>query len=151
MKTSDYYTKKASHSRYLYHVSKQDLRPFIERQGLLPKGKYPTMQGMKPAIFAHDCKEGKPSVNWYPFVMDYIESLSDETHIYHQFKNFDFTRLIKLQGFDIWRIDSHVLQNTWYLDEPLFLEFQSFFTAKPPQYLVSFEAVPREALRLMEW
>ena len=149
MKTSNYYTKKVSHSRYLYHVSKQDFRPFIEKQGLLPQGNYRTENGMFPALFAHDCKEGKPSLNWYPFVIDYIESLSDERHLYHQFKNFDFTRLIKLQGFDVWRIDTHFLQNTWYLDEPLFFEFKPFFITKPPKYLVSFEAVPREALRLM--
>jgi hypothetical protein len=144
-----YYTQKANNSKYLYHVSKQDLRPFIEKQGLLPKGKYQTLHGLKPAIFAHDCKVGKPSVNWYPFVMDYIESFFHDGHLYNQFENFDFTRLIKLQGFDIWRIDNHLLQNTWYKDEPMFIEFKPFFTAKPPKYLVSFEAVPREALRLM--
>jgi hypothetical protein len=149
MKTSDFYTKKVSPSRYLYHVSNQDFRPFIEKQGLLPQGKYRTENGMLPALFAHDCKKGKPGVNWYPFVMDYIESISDERHLYHQFKNFNFRRLIKLQGFDVWCIDTHFLQNTWYLDEPLFFEFKPFFTTKPPKYLVSFEAVAREALRLM--
>jgi hypothetical protein len=95
-------TKIKTH-RYLYHVAQPVFREGILKWGLLTHGSENSI--IPNGVYAHNLLS-KPTEDWYPFVYPY-ESDYDLGNMYGN----DVVR-----AYDYWRIDTHQINNEWFID-----------------------------------
>ena len=95
-------TKIKTH-RYLFHVAHPAFREGILKWGLLAKEKDYSI--IPNGVYAHNLLS-KPTYDWYPFVLigDYDDELGT---IYGN---------EPLRLYDYWRIDTHQINNEWFID-----------------------------------
>ena len=139
------YRKRIKTQRFLYHFTRNYSRSEINQKGLI--GSSSKVIGYNNAVFAHN--DSLPDSSWYPFCFDecwnwgpYYENI-DNFEVYCQIMDYDF-----------WRIDTWKIKNTWFIDN---VAASNFNTGKDPRnidlklYVVTFEDIPRNALKLFKF
>lgn len=133
------YTLRVKTSRYLYHVSFAQHRESISKNGLL--GRPSELNGFKKAIFAHN--SSIPNYKWYPFCFDETFNWNFDVKFDNSFD--DFAYQMNVNQFDFWQIDTHKINNEWFLDE---IGMNDFYEgSKYPFLVVTFGNIPPQALR----
>jgi hypothetical protein len=102
---SYYPIKKIKTHRYLFHVAHPAFRKGILKWGLLTNGKENSV--IPEGVYAHNLLS-KPTLDWYPFVWCY------EFEIFYPFEKMLMGD--PLREFDYWRIDTHQINNEWFID-----------------------------------
>jgi hypothetical protein len=95
--------RKINVNRYLFHVSHPIHREEILKFGLLAFEK--EYSSIPTGVYAHNILS-EPSFDWYPFVYPF-ESDYELGKMY---------RGNVVKAYDYWRIDTHQINNEWFID-----------------------------------
>lgn len=118
----DLYTRRFSPPRYVYHVSKTKNRESIKRNGLIPK----------------EFTEGNWTFESFRLYYPPTVFVALESHGHYE----------GLLGDDIWRIDTTGLKNIWWEDLNFYRHNDP--EKRKPDYLMTFEPIPPEHLKLVK-
>ncbi len=117
----------ANTNRYLFHVSLEENRKAILRNGLLLPFKCPQSTNKNNCIYAHN--DDFPNSKWYPIFLNLWDI--DNDHYFNEELNLP---LFAFQ-YDYWQIDTKKANNIWYyhktFDMPDYLAVKTFEPIKP--------------------
>lgn len=124
--------------RYVIHVSHPYFRESIDRKGLLKNG----TEGIIPeGVYAHNLLV-KPNYDWFPFVLkfecdSFLSSITNEG---------------PLRLYDYWVIDTHAIDNDWYIDYCALSDFGDDTCYNTfSMFIYSDKDVPRSAIKLFRF
>jgi hypothetical protein len=126
-------------NRYLFHVAHPISREGILKWGLLTNGKENSV--IPEGVYAHNLLS-KPTYDWYPFVLigDYDNELGK---IYGN---------EPLRLYDYWRIDTHKIDNEWFIDYAARGDFKVLLGYDPKKmYVYTTKDISLRALTLFRF
>jgi hypothetical protein len=133
-------TKIKTH-RFLFHVAHPFFREGILKWGLLTHGRENSI--IPKGVYAHNLLS-KPTHDWYPFVWGI------EFEIYYPFEKMLIGS--SLREFDYWRIDTHQIDNEWFIDYAARGDFRSELGYDPKKmYVYTNKDVSLRALTLFRF
>jgi len=129
--------------RFVYHVTLQDLRSTILKEGI--KAHSSQTINYHNAVFAHNSPI--VTMQWYPFVLDHYDwrLIYDEEPFPIPTDTAILKEVIE-QYYDIWAIDTELLKRKWYIDEIGEQEFEGSWCKKEGLYVMSYGDIPPEAI-----
>jgi hypothetical protein len=131
-------TKIKTH-RYLFHVAHPTFRNEILKWGLFTNGKENSI--IPKGVYAHNLLS-KPTYDWYPFVYPF-ETDNNLEEIYGN--NI-------LTAYDYWRIDTHKINNEWFIDYAAREDFKELLGYDPKKmYVYTNKDVSLRALTLFRF
>ena len=137
------YSREIQTTRYLYHLTYKRNRISIKKNGL--KAGTNKGIGFKNAVFAHNSK--LITLNWYPIVLDHYEWEEFEGVFYTMD---DYLIYCIQQTYDIWEIDTYLLNRKWFIDGVGENDFKSRIDKIDDLYVMTYGDIPLSAIKLCE-
>lgn len=142
------YLQPIAPNRFVFHISPKKNRDAINQLGI--KAFSSKVIGYENQVFAHNSQY--IDLNWYPIVMNYYS-----WEYWYDFDNtisFPDDRKALLQMvpdiYDIWAIDTALLNRKWCIDEIGQKEFGGSFFNSKQLYITTTGDVPRDCIQLCD-
>jgi len=129
--------------RFVYHVTLQDLRSTILKEGI--KAHSSQTINYHNAVFAHNSPI--VTMQWYPFVLDHYDwRLIYDEEPFPVPNDTEILKEVIEQYYDIWAIDTQLLKRKWYIDGVGEKEFGCSLFKKEGLYIMSQGDIPSNAI-----
>ncbi len=130
--------------KYVYHLTGKHTREGIKKNGLVAEKKW-YYKAEKYPVYAHNTH--RFSEDWYWYCLDLYQYGSSyfDPYISHLLNERDETRFFVNHYYDIWRIDTEMVNKEWFID---FCGLKENSHVKENYYVKCFNNIPVEALTL---